>query len=85
MKCLLGTAATVPQQILTECLIDSLSPHEAEALRKAMDEVKSKVPAFSQDVMLSLFSVLGRFNIRHTHSCQIQGNANSDCIIRVPQ
>ena len=65
VKCLLGTAATVPQQILTECLIDSLSPHEAEALRKAMDEVKSKVPAFSQDVMLSLFSVLGRFNIRH--------------------
>ena len=64
-KCLLGIASDIPPWVLTEAFVDSLiTPHEAEVLKKALEEVKRELPVFSHDVMLDLLFVLSRFNIR---------------------
>ena len=63
-KCLLGNASDILSWVLTEAFVDSLTPHEAEVLKKALEEVKCELPMFSHDIMLDLLIVLSGFNIR---------------------
>ena len=63
-QCLLGTTVAVPPSILVETLIDSLTPYEADIVKKAFEEVKHQLPTFSTDIMTGLLSLLSRFNSR---------------------
>ena len=63
-QCLLGTTVAVPSSILGETLIDSLTPYEADIVKRAFEEVNCQFTTFSTVVMTGLLSLLSRFNSR---------------------
>ena len=65
---LLGTSATIPKSIIVEAFQDFISTHESNIVKRALEEVKQQLPAFSSEVKSGLISLLGHFNSRQVHS-----------------
>lgn len=62
---LLGLSVFVPQSVLFDSLVDSISNHEAGIIRQALGEINAGVALFSLPVKSGLLSLLSRFNSRH--------------------
>ena len=63
-RSLLGFSVTIPDSVLMEAFLDSISAHEANIVKEAFVEVKQGVRKFSSPVMSGLLSLLSRFNSR---------------------
>ena len=65
---LLGTSVIIPKSIIVESFRDFISMHESSIVKKALEEVKQQLPAFSSEVMSGIISLLSRFNSRQIPS-----------------
>lgn len=63
-RCLLGASTDLPDSVLVETFIDSLSTHEANSFKKAFSEMKCDVESFTPAVFTGLIGILSRFGIR---------------------
>ena len=59
--CLLGPGVNVSSSVLVQTFLDSLSPHDANIIKRANEEVLLQQP---KDLMPSLLSILSHFRIR---------------------
>ena len=64
VQSLLGTSRTIPESAMVEAFQDSISTHESNIVKLALEEVKQQVPTFSSQVMSGLVCLLSRFNSR---------------------
>lgn len=61
---LLGTEVSIPDDILLQSFMDSISVHELSIVKDAMLEVKQQLPSFSSGVSDGVLSLFSRFNYR---------------------
>uniref|UniRef100_A0A1X7VJR3 Uncharacterized protein n=1 Tax=Amphimedon queenslandica TaxID=400682 RepID=A0A1X7VJR3_AMPQE len=61
---LLETEVTVPDDILFQCFMDSISVHELSIMKDAMSEVKHQLPSFSAVVKDGVLALFSQFNCR---------------------
>ena len=54
----------IPDDVLFHSFVDNISSHEADIIRRAMNEVAMGVKCFSSSLQSDLVSALSRFNIR---------------------
>ena len=63
-RSLLGISVSIPDAILVESFIDSISTYEASIIKKALTEAREQLPTFSSQVLSGLMLLLSRFNCR---------------------
>lgn len=61
---LLSRGDQLPQEILTETFVDSLSQHDSSASKCAFQEVKNDSERFKSSTQSTIFSVLSRYGCR---------------------
>ena len=61
---ILGTSVAVPESVIVEAFQDSLSTHDSNVVKNALNEAEQEQPSFSSQVMSGLVSLLSHYNSR---------------------
>ncbi len=61
---LLGTNVDIPEAVLFDCFVDTVSSHEGDIIKQALREIQCGADSFTLSLKSDLINTLSRFDIR---------------------